>query len=152
MFGHNVTEGIRNALLTIPIKRKTPAQGSFSAVASATGKTAGSVNYRIDEKGVEIFADINIENILTGTPPGYYPPINDIDYWLAAKGLDLSPHSISNAIFRNGTSIWQEFQGSNSGVLDGVLNQDIIDKLVDDLAKFTIKGIMEDIKQIPLAA
>lgn len=145
-FGLLVSQSVKDDLLTKKVKRYTPTKGHFEAVAANTGKTAGSVAYRVDGDRVEVYADQSIDNILKGQAPGYYPPIADIDQWLSSKGIELSPFAVSNAIYNNGSSIYQAWMGQENDILADSINEDIVKRLAGDISKATISGIINQVK------
>jgi len=107
--------------------------------AEASGNLRRSVKSKLDSYGGEVSALAYIDNLTKGTPPGKYIPIFVIENWLVDKGLDnkLSPFTVSNSIFRKGTTVFQ--QGGSD------LLKDLLDATKRKrLSKITIDAVIAE--------
>jgi len=79
----------------------------------------------------EIIALDYIVDLNDGAPPGTEASIEDIQKWIAAKGLDLNPYAVKNSIKNLGTT-WYRQGGSN--IVTDSINDEAF-KQVIELAK-----------------
>ena len=144
-FGETLKYKLAEAIRSKPIRRRTPAQGSFEAPVNASGRLAESVESVLEGNTLNIKANDYIWYLVFGRPPTssmgsgeVYPAIVQ---WLEDKGLDISPYAVTHNIHKYGTSIWQEHQGNESGLIDDILTQQAIDELADKLVSVLDDGI-----------
>lgn len=137
---------VKDAIKNKPIQRKTNAQGGFSAVANATGRLAESLRYEVSEEAVEVFALDYIDKLVFGQPPSRLDNVSvfEIEEWIRAKGLDLSATSVMTNLQKNGSSIWQQWQGENSGLLNDISLEEQIEQVKQKLALKSISDIQSD--------
>jgi len=79
----------------------------------------------------DIIALDYIVDLNDGAPPGTEASIEDIQKWIAAKGLDLNPYAVKNSIKNLGTT-WYRQGGSN--IVTDSINDEAF-KQVIELAK-----------------
>jgi hypothetical protein len=147
-----LTDNIANAIRTKQVKRRSKGLGQFEAPVNASGNLADSIEYEIGENEIRVMALSYIDNVIYGTPPGTKTEVSEIERWLAHKGLSYNPATVSQNIDRYGSSIWQEFQGSESNLLEdfitnGEINPEIINDIVQKVQSVSIENITEEILQ-----
>lgn len=125
-----VVDAIKNK----PIERKGQ-QGNFSAPVNASGKLADSVQSELFASGIRVTALGYIDTLIYGRKPGTMPPVSAIESWMQAKGLGGSPYGIAHNIGRYGSTIWQRWQGQDSGLLSDVDIERQLTELDDWLAE-----------------
>jgi hypothetical protein len=147
-----LTERIKTAIETKPVRRKSKGLGSFSSPVTATGRLADSISYEIDDTQIRITALSYIDNVIYGTPPNASPrpTLMDIDNWLGIKGLPYSSFSVMRNLELYGSSIYQEFQGAESNLLeDFILNGEVRPEIPEQLAQrimaVSIENVIEDL-------
>ena len=124
----------KNAIRTKPIPRKTKAQGEFSAVVNASGRLADSLRYEITENEINVYALSYIDNLIYGQAPSRVETsIFEIENWMIDKGLEFNAVSVLNNLQQFGNSIFQKFQGANSGLFDDIDLTSHIDKIKEQL-------------------
>jgi hypothetical protein len=124
----------RVAIKTKPIPRKTKAQGEFSSVVNASGKLADSLRSEITEDEVRVYALAYIDNLIYGQAPSRVETsVFEIENWMIDKGLEFNAVSVLNNLQQYGNSIFQKFQGVNSGLLDDIDLTSHIDKIKEQL-------------------
>ena len=136
---------IRDAIVNKPIKRisRRKVNGKyvdkvFSAPVNASGELAKTIRYEITETSLSIYANDYIYDLIYGKPPNKSMASLDINLeskiktWLAYKGIsdesntDTLAYYISNKIHKFGSSIYLAYQGKNSGLLENIINDDLI--------------------------
>jgi hypothetical protein len=145
-----LTDRISNTIRTKPVKRKSKGLGSFEAPVNASGALADSIDFEIGEGEIKILANSYIDKLITGQPPGDFPPIFEIDNWLGRKGLPYSSFAVSNNIGKYGNSIFQEWQGAESNlledyVLNGEIRTEIVQNLIDRVQEYSIEAMTDKI-------
>jgi hypothetical protein len=133
-FAESYIAEFKKAIETKAIQRSTPTTAGFSSVANASGNLANSGEFTIASNTLNILANDYLYFIIYGrnkqNSPRSKPPIANIKQWLIDKGLtQLSPWAVVNAINKNGSSIYQQWKGQPSGVLEDIP----LDKLLEDL-------------------
>lgn len=133
-FAESYIAEFKKAIETKAIKRSTPTTPGFTSVANASGNLANSGEFTIASNTLNILANDYLYFVIYGRnkqkSPRSKPPIAAIRQWLIDKGLtQLSPWAVVNAINKNGSSIYQQWKGQPSGVLEDIP----LDKLLDDL-------------------
>lgn len=124
----------RVAIKTKPISRKTKAQGEFSSVVNASGKLADSLRSEITEDEVRVYALAYIDNLIYGQAPSrVVTSVFEIENWMIDKGLEFNAVSVLNNLQQYGNSIFQKFQGGNSGLLDDIDLTSHIEKIKEQL-------------------
>jgi hypothetical protein len=145
-----LTERIADTIRNKPIKRHTGMKGSFEAPVSASGNLADSIEYEIGDNQITILANSYIDNVLFGTPPGRSSAtLSEIELWIAHKGLDLTPHGVLRGLELNGSSIWQEWQGAETNLLEDFVrgnevNPEILKELSDRVAQKGMDKFIEE--------
>lgn len=124
----------RVAIKTKPIPRKTKAQGEFSSVVNASGRLADSLRFEITEGEVRVYALAYIDNLIYGQAPSRVETsVFEIENWMIDKGLEFNAVSVLNNLQQYGNSIFQKFQGGNSGLLDDIDLTSHIEKIKEQL-------------------
>jgi hypothetical protein len=140
-FGNWYVEEVKKAILTKPIKRKSLHNpDGFEAVVNASGRLHDSIHSIVTEEAIEVYALSYIDNLIYGQPPGASVQLTEIEQWLEAKGLDYNPRTVTKNIRQVGTSIWNEFNGENSGLL---LDIPVAEKIEEMKSKLMLRSIDE---------
>jgi hypothetical protein len=136
-FGETLEERFKEAIRNKPIQRRTPSQGSFSAPVNASGRLAESARTQLEEGNLNLYALDYVWYLVFGRPPtrnmGSGDVLPAISQWLQDKNLPFSPYAVTSNIHKYGTSIWQEHQGKDSGLLEDLLTDADISELGDKL-------------------
>lgn len=113
---------VKLAIETKPVKRKTKSQGDFQGVVNASGRLANSLRFEIDETVLRVFCLSYIDDLIYGKPPSRLDDttVFEIENWINSKGLELNAESVMYNLQKRGSSIYQQFQGANSGLLEDV--------------------------------
>ena len=115
------TAQVKDAIANKPITRRTPSKGQFSSPAKASGDLIESIRTEFDDDGFSVLCSWYIMTLIYGIEPKKArPPISVIEKWIQDKGLDISPWAVFYGIYNNGSSIWQEHKGADSGLLSDV--------------------------------
>lgn len=143
-FVKDLVKLIQHAIKTKPIKRVSKRRGkpdkTFSAPVSASGRLANEITYKITDQGVSIYANDYIYELVYGKKPQLSAGGNDhnleadIKKWMAAKGIraegnqseDTIALLITNKIRKYGSSIYLASHGQNSGLLENVVSNQLI--------------------------
>lgn len=154
-FGENLVNDIKFAI------RNKNLTGNGPSVAS--GDLVNSVRYEVKENELSIYALQYIGALQYGRKPTVNPIAGNptlkerIRVWLDQKGIEpdgISKDSlaflIARKIHREGTSIYQRTQGQSSGLLDDVLNDQLIERIQSELVfSFIVEIRSEILKNIP---
>jgi hypothetical protein len=147
----------KNAIETKPVKRKAVRKGKngsveyikFEAVVNASGNLANSPRIELTETELNIYVAGYIDELIYGKAPS---PLDvsalEIETWMRSKGIDpefVSVDKIMNNIEEFGTSIFREFQGQDSGLLDDINIEGSIEKAKQNLILKKIKEITNGI-------
>jgi len=106
---------------------------------NSSGNLADSFEIKMTSTGFQILANHYIYYLLYGRKNGKAPPISAIRSWIEEKGIqselpiDSLAFLIARKIAKKGTTIYQTYGGSNSGLLEDAMGEDDIDGLVDEL-------------------
>ena len=137
---------VRKAIETKPIKRRSKGLGDFEAVANNTGMLAKSLRRELTNEAVNVYAMSYIDKLVFGQQPGTFTsPLYEIEQWLAQRGLEYNSATIAQNIDRYGSSIYQRYQGANSGLLDDIPLLDKIEQVKKQLALKKIEDIRTEI-------
>lgn len=137
---------VKNAIRTKKVTRKSKAKGKFSSEVNATGRLAESLRMEIDDNGVSIFCLAYIDHLVYGAPPQRIEAsVFEIENWLIAKGLEFNAINVMGNLQRFGSTIFQEHQGADSGLLTDVSFES---KLQQVKEKLTLKMVEEISSQI----
>lgn len=137
---------VKNAIQNKQVTRKTKAQGQFSATVNASGRLANSLRMEIDDTGLSVLCLSYIDSLVYGAPPQRIETsVFEIESWLNVKGLDFNAANVMTNLQKYGSSIFQEHNGANSGLLDDV---NIDSKLESLKQKLTLKMVDEISSQI----
>ena len=154
---------IQNAIKTKPIKRVSRrfengryVDRTFSSPVSASGRLANEVTYEITDKGISIYANEYIYELVFGKKPALTGgELNQnlesqIKAWMQTKGIhsekvddNTLAYLITNKIRKFGSSIYLANHGNNSGLLENILSTQLISNYN---AKFT-QQLAEDFKE-----
>lgn len=134
---------VKNAIQTKPIKRKTKAKGEFESVVNASGQLADSLRYEISETEINVFVLSYIDSLIYGKPQG---PVDasvfEIENWMNSKGLEYNSVTVMENLQKEGSSIFQMYQGENSGLLDDVNITEHVEKVKEQLITKKINDII----------
>lgn len=139
---------VRHAIKTKLIRRRStrdPDSRTFEAVANASGALAESAAPEFDDNALLVTIFAYVDNIIFGSPPGTMVEIVDIKNWMIVKQLNLNPKRIAENIYREGSSIWREHQGKDSGVFEDVNIDNSIEKLREKLATKYVSQVADEI-------
>lgn len=121
-FAEKYKLGVQNAIKKKKIaRRRTLLPTRFSTPANNTGKLAKSIKYRIGSNGSLRFSseDYLYQIIYGRKADNKQPPISAIEAWMASKGITgVSPWAIAKSIAKNGTSIYRNYKGNPSNLLN----------------------------------
>jgi len=114
----------------------TNIQGSLIAQYQSKGLRAfgtfqKELRHTADETGGKIYGPGHAVQMVLGRRPGAMPPIQAIEDWIQAKGLDLSPWAVAKSIARRGTSIYR-------GDREGLDIKESVDKHKDEFTNSLI--------------
>lgn len=77
----------------------------------ASGKFERELREEATETEGTIFASGHARQMINGRKPGSLPPVQAIEDWIQAKGLDLNPWAVAKSIAKKGTTIFRGRQG-----------------------------------------
>jgi hypothetical protein len=161
-FAKDVIKILQNVIREKPIKRvsRRRVKGKyvdkvFYAPVNASGNLAKTLRYEITETRLSIYANDYIYDLVWGkAPSGSASGIDfnlesKISKWMDEKGIesvdidkDTLAQLITNKIQKFGSSIYLAHQGKNSGLLENIINDNLIK---DYNSKFTTQ-LGEDFK------
>ena len=125
------------------IPRVTPSKGEFQSVVDASGELANSLTYRIDGYSLEILANSYWRDVVYGREPGEIPSVEDIFRWMGNKGVKGNPSVIAFNIGAYGSSIFQKFNGQDSGLFAEATDDSILQEFNEQLSNELINGIIQ---------
>lgn len=130
------------AQLKSDIKNKPlPRRGGQSYVANASGKLANSINFKVENGTLKVYADSYIYFLIYGRKRNQNQDPKSIKAWVGwagstflkdwveAKGISISPFAVAYSIAKKGNSL--NPQGST--LLSDVINETMINALKSDL-------------------
>lgn len=134
-FAEKYKLGVQNAIKKKKVaRRRTLLPTRFSATVNTTGKLAKSIKYRIGSNGSLRFSSEDyLYWLIYGRRPNSGPApkrtkggsggksefITGIEEWMRAKGITgVSPFAIANSIAKNGSSIYRNYRGKQSNLLN----------------------------------
>ncbi len=139
---------VKHAIETKPIKRKGKGTGEFEAVVNASGRLANSLRDELTDEQLNIYALAYIDKLVFGEAPRQSNfALFEIEQWLAVKGLDYNPVSVATNIDRFGSTIWQQHQGGNSGLLADIPLAERIEQLKQSLILRNTEQLIQDLLQ-----
>lgn len=149
-FAEKYKLGVQTAIKKKKIaRRRTMLPTRFSATANTTGKLANSIKYRIGSNGsLRFISEDYLYFIIYGRKPQENilksrPPISEIENWMAAKGITgVSPFAIANSIAKNGSSIYRNYKGKTSNLLNDLPT----DKWLNELYQKMGDGYVQQIE------
>ena len=137
---------LQNVIKTKPIKRisRRKVKGKyvdkpFTSPVNASGNLANTLRYELTATHLSIWANDNIYELVWGKPPSLSASDNDhnleasIRKWMSDKGVssttiddDSLSHLITRKIQKFGSSIYLAHHGQNSGLLENIINEQMI--------------------------
>jgi hypothetical protein len=163
-FAQKVIADLKIVLKTKPIQRKSVKyingernESVFSAPISASGKLADSLRYEITDNQLIIYSEDYIYYSIYGRAPttktGSGAVKDKIKQWIKDKGItsDISENQlaylISRKIHREGNSIYLFSGKNNTGLLDNVITQQMINDFNDKFTKQIEADIAAEFKK-----
>lgn len=163
-FAKELIKLLQDVIRTRPIKRvsRRKVNGKyvdtrFEAPVNASGNLAKTLRYELNDTSLSIYANDYIYDLIWGKPPSKSAMDNDhnlegkIKSWMSDKGIsslttsdDNLSHLITNKIQKFGSSIYLAHHGQNSGLLENILNEQMIKNYN---AKFT-QQLSEEFKAV----
>jgi hypothetical protein len=156
-YGKMIVAQLQSDIRNKPLPRRK----GQSYVANASGKLANSVNFKVENGVLRIYADSYIYFLAYGRKPttgGSKPgKLKDIiREWIDAKGIEpygnISKDSlaflITRSIHKNGTSLYP--QGST--LLSDIVNETLINGIKNDLFTSFSDGVLESFRTLKQAA
>ena len=145
-FAKELIKLLQNVIRTKPIKRvsRRKVKGkyvdkSFTSPVNASGSLANTLRYELTSTHLSIWANDYIYELVWGKPPSKTASENDhnlessIKSWMQSKGIgsstiddDTLSHLITNKIQKFGSSIYLAYHGQNSGLLENIVNEQMI--------------------------
>lgn len=111
----------QDAIRNNPIERRTKRRGVFRSPVNASGRLANSVEFLFTDTGAQVVCLAYVDKLIFGQPPrGEIPTLSEIENWMVEKGLDYQAANVATGLDRYGSSIWQRWQGENSGLFSNV--------------------------------
>lgn len=157
-FAKELVAGIKEAIKSKPIERvKIRINGGmisrthFKAPVNASGNLYRSIKYVLTDTNLSIYANDYIYDLVWGVPPNKDNKVSDasIKKWMKDKGIEVEKEdedTIASLITRKirdyGSSIYLGNWGKNSGLLENIINDNLIKNYN---SKFT-KQLGEDFK------
>lgn len=132
-----LTAGIVDEIRTTKVTR-------FGSV-NASGKLAASVESRPTPKGYEVVLFGYAYYLVYGRKPGQPPPVDPLKQWAASKGLNTGiAYAIANKISKEGTTIWKQYKGAESGLFQSAISQEA-GKIAEELGQYYATTIASDL-------
>jgi len=149
------------AQLQSDIKNKPlPRNNGKSYVANASGKLAKSINFKVENGVLRVYADSYIYFIIYGRNKNSKQEPKSLKSWVGwagstflkdwveAKGLSISPFAVAYSIARKGTSLYP--QGST--LLSDIVNETLINGIKNDLFTSFSDSALESFRTLKRAA
>jgi hypothetical protein len=138
----------RDIIENRPIERIRANGQTFFAEVNASGALRDSWESTTNFDKAEVRVNSYIQWLITGRPPGGMPPVSNIETWMQNKGIGGSAWAISKEIEQRGTSIWKRWKGQDSGLLDGLFDDDEIEDLVSRLGSVFLQEETSEIEKL----
>jgi muconolactone delta-isomerase len=138
----------RDIIENRPIERIRANGQTFFAEVNASGALRDSWETELSQSKAEVRVNSYIQWLITGRPPGGMPPVSNIEGWMQSKGIGGSAWAISQEIAARGTSIWKRWRGQDSGLLDGLFDEDEIEDLVSRLGSVFLQEETSEIEKL----
>lgn len=152
-FGLWYAEEVKKAIKNKPIKRKSISKpDGFESVVNASGQLHDSVRHEVTDQEVNVYALSYIDKLIFGQPPGERVEVSEIEKWLEARGLNYNARTVTRNIRAVGSSIWNEFEGRNSGLLLDIPLEQKIEELKQQLLLRSVEEIKSDFIETMKAA
>lgn len=136
----------KKAIETKPIQRKTKAAGEFASVVNASGNLANSPRIELTETELNIYVAGYIDELIYGQAPSRVDTtVFEIENWMNSKGLEFSAVSVLDNLQKFGSSIFQKFNGANSGLLEDINIEGSVNKAKQNLILKKINEITNGI-------
>jgi hypothetical protein len=141
-FARELVDGIKDAIKNKPIDRvKIRIRGGmisrthFKAPVYSSGELYRSIKYVLTDTNLSIYANDYIYELIWGVPPNKDNKVSDssIKKWIRDKGIEIEKEdedTIASLITRKirdyGSSIYLAHYGKNSGLLENIVNDQMI--------------------------
>jgi len=142
-FARELVKMIQNVIRTRPIKRVSlrnkngkQTRSTFYAPVNASGNLAETLRYELTETNLSIYANDYIYKLIWGDPPNPNNSVSneDLKAWFKTKGIspegDMSEETLASLVKKkiqdHGSSIYLAHQGKNSGLLENIVNEQLI--------------------------
>jgi len=121
---------------------------------NSSGRLHDSVEIVYSEHGFKILANKYIENVIYGIQPGTKVSVSAIKSWIQEKpvpqgkgelSIDSLAYLIAKKIEREGSVMYRQYKGSNSGLLDEAINEQKINSFADKLGEGVINSITSEV-------
>lgn len=162
-FAKELIKLLQDVIKNKPIKRvsRRKVKGryvdkTFESPVNASGNLARTLRYELTDTSLSIYANDYIYDLIWGKPPSKtamsvdHNLDNKIKDWMQVKGINaigIDEDTLSSLITRKiqkfGSSIYLAYHGQNSGLLENIINQQII---ANYNSKFT-KQLEQDFKE-----
>jgi len=149
------------AQLQSDIKNKPlPRNNGQSYVANASGKLAASVNYKVDNGVLRVYADKQVYWIAYGRKPNRkqdglsirkwvgWAGSTFLKDWVEAKGISISPYAVAYSIARKGNSLYP----NGSTLISDLINETLVNNLKNDLFTSMVDGAFDSFATLKRAA
>lgn len=144
-FARELVKMIREVIKTRPIDRISlrkvngkEVRKRFSAPVNASGNLAATLRYELTETNLSIYANDYIYKLIWGDPPNESNKVttDTIKNWFRSKGIEsndgISEDTLAglvvNKIKKHGSSIYLAHQGKNSGLLENIVNESLLNE------------------------
>jgi len=132
-------------------RRRTLLPTRFSRPVNTTGKLAKSIKYKISTSGELFFTteDYLYWLIYGRKPNSKMPPIAAISAWMKSKGIKsdkedkygVSPWAIAKSIAKNGSTIYRNYKGETSNLLNDIPVDEMLEKLYTKLGDGYLQSV-----------
>jgi len=102
---------------------------------NATGQTSDTLEtVMIADNHVRVTGRAYIFSVETGRRPGGMPPVDKIDEWIKAKGVDLNAWAIAKTMAKEGSKLFRD--GGRKDIITPALSDERLEKLTKEIADF----------------
>lgn len=108
----------------------------------ASGQSAANTYIKMDSNGGSLIGPAYWRQQEEGRAPGELPPIEEIERWIAIRGLPHDPWAVAISISKKGTVA---FRKGGTDVISDVINQQSIDELLVELGATLITNVKSEI-------